>query len=109
MIDSPETFQLLQSHQELFRHSVSIVEPWENAGINLEGGAVRASKNVAYILQQTADADSILYPVWQSGVKNPEQMASVLSAGIATVAQGGNPSAHDPSSFDGSADTMDDL
>ena len=46
---------------EIYRHSVSVLEPWKNVGINLQGESVRASKNIAYILQQVADADTILY------------------------------------------------
>ena len=56
---------------EIYRQSVAVVEPWPNVGINLRGEPVRASKNVAYILQQVADADTILYPVWQSGIPHP--------------------------------------
>ncbi len=93
---------------EIFRQSVSIVEPWPNVGVNLQGETVRASKNVAYLLQQIADADSILYPIWQSGVAHPHRLANILSAGIATVFQGGNPSAYDPASFDGTNASLED-
>ncbi|MEP4484318.1 MAG: hypothetical protein ABJ013_01710 [Halioglobus sp.] len=94
---------------QVFRNSISVVEPWKNVGINVQGEEVRASKNIAYILQQVADADTTLYPVWQSGIKEPERLASVMSAGLATVVQGGNPSAYDPDSFSGSAAPLDDL
>ncbi|GHD31657.1 hypothetical protein [Parahalioglobus pacificus] len=94
---------------EIYRHSVSVIEPWENVGINEQGEAVRASKNIAYVLQQVADADTILYPVWESGVHDPERLASVFSAGIATVVQGGNPSVHDASSFDGAKANLEDM
>lgn len=94
---------------QVFRNSVSVVEPWKNVGINVQGEEVRASKNVAYILQQVADADTTLYPVWQSGITDPARLASVMSAGLATVVQGGNPSAHDPDSFNGSAAPLDDI
>ena len=109
VIASHEEMDLLLGLPEVYRHSVSVVEPWENVGINLEGEAVRASKNVAYILQQVADADSILYPVWSSGIVNAQRFASILSAGIATVIQGGNPSVHDASSFDGSRASLEDI
>ena len=46
---------------------------------------MRASKNIAYLLQQIADADTVLFPVWQSGIDHADRMANVLSAGIATV------------------------
>jgi hypothetical protein len=61
------------------------------------------------MLQQIADADTILYPVWRSGIENPGRLANVLSAGIATVVQGGNPSVHDPSSFDGANASLEDI
>ena len=109
VIASRDELDLLLGLPEIFRNSVSVIEPWENVGINVQGEAVRASKNIAYILQQVADADSILYPIWQSGVVSPQRLANVLSAGIATVVQGGNPSAHDASSFDGSRASLSDI
>jgi hypothetical protein len=109
VISSRTEMDVLLGLPEIYRHSVSVLEPWKNVGINLQGESVRASKNVAYILQQVADADTILYPLWQSGVTNPHRLAGVLSAGIATVVQGGNPSAHDPASFNGSAASLSDI
>lgn len=109
VIDDGRALELLLGLPEIFRQSVSIVEPWPNVGINLQGESVRASKNVAYILQQAADADSILYPVWKSGIPHPARLANVLSAGMATVIEGGNPSAYDPASFDGINASADDI
>jgi hypothetical protein len=109
VIEGPEHLRLLLEMPELYRQSVAVVEPWSSVGTNPQGESVRASKNLAYILQQVADADTILYPVWQSGIRNPERLANVLSAGIATVIQGGNPSVHDPSSFNGANVGLDDL
>jgi len=94
---------------EIFRQSISIVEPWPDVGVNLFGEKVRASKNVAYILQQVADADSVLYPLWKSGIANPDRLANVLSAGMAIVFEGGDPSVHDPSTFDGSSTSLEDI
>ena len=109
VIGGPHELDLLLRIPDVYRHSVSVVEPWENVGINVQGEAVRASKNTAYILQQVADADSILYPLWQSGSVNPQRLANVLSAGIATVIQGGNPSVYDPASFDGAKAGVEDI
>ncbi len=109
VIESQRELEFLLGMPEVYRQSVSIIEPWPHVGINPHGEGVRASKNVAYILQQVADADSILYPVWQSGIQHPERLANVLSAGIATVIQGGNPSAHDASTFDGANASLDDI
>lgn len=109
IVDSNDKLDLLLQLPDVFRHSVSVIEPWKNVGINLQGEEVRASKNVAYVLQQVADADTILYPLWNSGVVNPERMAAVMSSGLATIVQGGNPSAWDPSSFDEGAASLEDL
>ncbi|MEJ2531933.1 MAG: hypothetical protein P8Y92_09065 [Halioglobus sp.] len=109
VIGSRAELDALLGLPEIYRHSVSVIEPWKNVGINLQGEEVRASKNIAYILQQVADADTILYPVWQSGVANPGRLASILSAGLATVIQGGNPSVHDAASFDGASASLEDI
>jgi hypothetical protein len=52
VIESPAHLQLLLGMPELYRQSVAVIEPWEHVGNNLRGEAVRASKNIAYILQQ---------------------------------------------------------
>ncbi|MEM1114661.1 MAG: hypothetical protein AAGI11_22300 [Pseudomonadota bacterium] len=109
VVTGRDELDLLLSLPEVYRHSVSVVEPWKNVGINLQGEEVRASKNTAYILQQVADADTILYPLWQSGLANPERLADILSAGVATIVQGGNPSVYDAGSFDGSRAGIEDL
>ena len=103
VIESPDHLRVLLDMPEIYRQSVAVVEPWSHVGTNPHGEPVRASKNIAYILQQVADADTILFPLWQSGVQNPERMANILSAGIATIVQGGNPSVHDARSFDGAS------
>jgi len=109
VIERSEHLKALMQLPEVYRHSVAVIEPWPNVGTNPAGETVRASKNIAYILQQVADADTILHPVWRSGIQNPERLANVLSAGIATIVQGGNPSVHDPRSFDGGAAGLDDI
>ena len=109
IIEGPEHLRQLLLMPELYRQSVSLIEPWPDVGLNPRGETVRASKNIAYVLQQIADADTILYPVWRSGIENPVRLANVLSAGIATVVQGGEPSVHDPRSFDGGKAGLEDL
>ncbi len=109
VIEGPEHFRVLLDVPEVYRQSVSIVEPWASVGTNPRGEPVRASKNVAYILQQVADADTILFPVWQSGIGHAERLANVLSAGIATIVQGGCPSVHDASSFQGARAGLEEL
>jgi len=109
VIERPEHLRALMQMPELYRQSVSVIEPWPNVGTNPRGETVRASKNIAYVLQQVADADTILYPVWRSGIQDPERLANILSAGIATIVQGGNPSVHDPGSFDGGNAPLEDI
>ena len=106
IIEGPQ--HLLQV-PELYRQSVAIIEPWPDVGTDPRGEQVRASKNIAYMLQQIADADTILYPAWRSGIDNPGRLANVLSAGIATVVKGGNPPVHDARSFDGGKAGLEDL
>lgn len=109
VIESEKHLDVLLGLPEIYRQSVAIVEPWPSVGTNGLGEPVRASKNVAYVLQQIADADTILFPVWHSGIRHPERLANVLSAGIATIVQGGCPSVHDESSFAGSSAQLDHL
>jgi len=109
VIETHEHLQALLQIPELYRQSVAVIEPWPSVGTNQRGETVRASKNVAYVLQQVADADTILYPVWKSGIRHPERLANALSAGIATIVQGGNPSVHDARSFDGSNASLEDI
>jgi hypothetical protein len=109
VIEGPQHLQHLLQVPELYRQSVAIIEPWPDVGTNPRGEQVRASKNIAYMLQQIADADTILSPVWRSGIENPGRLANVLSAGIATVVQGGNPSVHDARSFDGGRAGLEEL
>jgi|APFre7841882724_1041349.scaffolds.fasta_scaffold02455_4 hypothetical protein len=109
VIEGPQHLQHLLQVPELYRQSVATIEPWPDAGTNPRGEQVRASKIIAYMLQQIADADTILYPVWRSGIENPGRLANVLSAGIATVVQGGNPSVHDARSFDGGKASLEEL
>lgn len=109
VIDSSHELSQLLQLPELFRQSISIVEPWPHVGVNLQGETVRASKNVAYLLQQIADADSILFPIWQSGISHPQRLANVLSGCIATIFEGGNPSAYDAATFDGNNASLEDI
>ena len=109
VIRGPGELELLLTMPEVYRQGVHVVEPWENVGINLQGEGVRASKNIAYILQQVADCDTILYPLWESGVFNAKRLAHTTSAGIATVVQGGNPSAYEPQSFAGANPSLDEI
>ncbi|MDJ0732779.1 MAG: hypothetical protein QNJ47_01630 [Nostocaceae cyanobacterium] len=102
VIDSQETFEYLMSNPQLFRNAITIIEPWEHVGHNPHGEDVRASINVAYLVQKIADCDSILFPLWSSGLFNLDQLIPVISSGLAIVMEGGDPSVRNPDSFAGS-------
>ena len=102
VIDSREAFEYLMTNPQLFRNAIAIIEPWEHVGYNPRGEHVRASVNVAYLAQKIADCDSILFPLWSSGLFDLDKFVSVISSGMAIVIEGGDPSVRNPKSFTGS-------
>lgn len=102
VIDSQEAFEYLMMNPQLFRNAIAIIEPWEHVGYNPLGEHVRASVNVAYINQKIADCDSILFPLWSSGLFDLNKLIPIISSGLAIVVEGGDPTLRDPSSFEGS-------
>jgi hypothetical protein len=100
-------FLALRPH--LLRATALIVEPWDHVGHNPAGEPLRASKNVAYLLQRIADCDSVLVPVWQTGVFEPEALAALAAASLAVVFEGGAPSVHEEASFGSPACPRADL
>jgi len=101
VINSPAELEFLMQHPALFRNAIAIIEPWEHVGKNPLGENVRASLNVAFIAQKIADCDSILFPVWSSGLLAPEVVVPLITSGLAVVVEGGDPSVRDASTFDG--------
>ena len=101
VIDSEEAFNYLMTNPQLFRNAIAIIEPWQHVGNNPLGEEVRASINVAYLVQKLADCDSILFPFWSSGIFDLEKLVSVISSGLAIVIEGGDPSVRDPNTFAG--------
>lgn len=99
VINSQKDFEFLMKHPRLFRNAIAIVEPWEHVGYNPLGEHVRASLNVAYIAQTIADCDSILFPLWSSGLLDLEAIIPIISSGLAVVVEGGDPSVRDASTF----------
>lgn len=99
VVRSPTDLDTLTAHPALLRQSIAIIEPWEHVGINDLEEPVRASKNIAYVAQKVADADSILYPIWSSGVPNLDRLVPLMTAGLAIIVEEGNPSVHDAASF----------
>ncbi len=102
VIDSQEAFDYLLTNPQLFRNAVAIVEPWQHVGHNPLGEEVRASINVAYLMQKLADCDSILFPLWSSGPLDLDKLVPVISSGLAIVVEGGDPSVYNPETFAGS-------
>lgn len=109
VIHSQKELEFLMKNPALFRNAISIIEPWEHVGHNPLGESVRASVNVAYITQKIADCDSILFPLWSSGLFDPNVVVPLMASGLAVVVEGGNPSARDATTFEGSNCSLDDL
>ncbi|WP_341530652.1 hypothetical protein WKK05_16065 [Nostoc sp. UHCC 0302] len=99
VIHSWKDLEFLLLHPNLFRKSITIIEPWHHVGANALGEEVRASNNVAYIAQKVADMDSILLPVWSTGVIDLDLVVPAITSGYAVVVEGGNPSVYDPSGW----------
>jgi hypothetical protein len=109
VVSSRAELEFLALHPRLVRSAVAIVEPWDHVGRDAAGQPLRASTNVAYLLQKTADCDSILFPVWQSGVLDLEVLVPVLGSCVGVIFEGGDPSVHDPSTFSHPICPRDDL
>ncbi|MEB3277925.1 MAG: hypothetical protein VKK42_03250 [Lyngbya sp.] len=109
VIYSEKELAFLMQHPILFRNAISIIEPWEHVGQNPSGEEVRASLNVAYIAQKIADCDSILFPLWSSGLFDPDVVVPLITSGLAVIVEGGNPSVRDGATFAGSNCSLDDL
>ena len=77
-------------HPRLFRNAIAIIEPWHHVGHNPNGEEVQASVNVAYLVQKIAVCDSIVFPLWSSGLLAPDFIAPIISSGIAVVMKGGD-------------------
>jgi hypothetical protein len=109
IVHSRADLEALALHPLQLQNAVTIIEPWEDVGRNAAGEPLRASTNVAYVLQKIADCDSILLPVWSSGVADLDLLVPLLSSSLAVVFEGGAPSVYDESSFSRPACTRDHL
>ncbi|MDY6805658.1 MAG: hypothetical protein SXA11_17875 [Cyanobacteriota bacterium] len=99
VINSREDLEFLATHPSLFRNAIMIIEPWNNVGINDLDEEVRASKNVAFMAQKIADCDSVLFPVWSTGVIDLDLVVPIASSSMAIVLEGGAPSVYDPTQW----------
>lgn len=109
VINSREDLEFLLKNPNLYRKSITIIEPWVHVGFNSLGEDVRASKNVAYIAQKVADMDSILLPVWSCGVIDPDIVIPAITSGYAVVVEGGDPSTYDASTWTSPACSREDM
>ena len=109
VVNSPAELDYLLRNPRLYRNAIAIIEPWHHVGHNPQGEEVRASLNVAYLAQKIADCDSVAFPMWSSGLLNPEIIVPVISSGIAIVIEGGDSSVRDKTTFDGAKCSLDDL
>ena len=67
-IKSQEDLDTLINTPFAFNQSTCIVEPANHVGFNTIDEPVRASINVAWLTQRIADCDSIVFPLWKSGL-----------------------------------------
>lgn len=109
VINSRKDFEFLLLHPNLLRKSIIIIEPWEHVGVNTFDEEVRASKNVAYVAQKVADMDSILFPVWSTGIIDPELVVGAISSSYAVLVEGGDPSVYDASTWTSPACPREDM
>ncbi|AFZ12726.1 hypothetical protein Cri9333_1842 [Crinalium epipsammum PCC 9333] len=109
VINSQSDLEFLLKNPSLFRNSITIIEPWEHVGANALGEDVRASRNVAFIAQKVADMDSILLPVWSSGVLDLEIVVPAITSGYAVIVEGGDPSTYDASTWTSPACSRSDM
>jgi hypothetical protein len=109
VINSRPDLDFLLLHPNLLRNCITIIEPWEHVGLNAKGEDGRASKNVAYIAQKVADMDSVLLPVWSTGVLDPEIVVPAINSGYAVVVEGGDPSTYDASTWTSPACPREDM
>ena len=109
IINSEAELDFLMRHPRLFRNAIAIIEPWHHVGHNPQGEEVRASLNIAYLAQKIADCDSIVFPMWSSGLLDPEAVVPVISSGIAIVMEGGDSSVRDKNTFDEANCSLEDM
>ncbi len=99
VLQTHEEVDLLLQHPDLYQNSLMIIEPWEHVGVNDRGEPVRASKNIAFLAQRVADCDSILWPLWDSGLIDLERIIPILNGSLGVIVEGGKPSIYAPSQW----------
>ena len=108
IIESDKDMMWFMKNPQSLNNTISIIEPAEHVGHNLYkdenglGEEVRASSNIAYISRIISDCDSLLFPIWKSGVLDNDLMMNILRSSMAIVVEGGHPSVRDAKSFENS-------
>ena len=72
---------------DISKNVISIIEPANHVGLNPQVEGVRASSNIAYIGRIVADCDSILFPLWESGVSNIDNLLKVLQLSLIHISE----------------------
>lgn len=109
IVKNSSDLQYILSNSNIIKNAVSIIEPSDHVGENNDGEGVRASSNIAYICRMVADCDSVLFPLWESGISNMDNLIEVLQNSRAIVVEGGHPSVSDSSTFDNSNVSLKEL
>ena len=109
VVASESDLNYLVNNPSLYGNAICIVEPWDHVGFHPNGASVRASKNVAYIAQKIADCGSILFPIWQLGVKDIRKIIEIISRSALFVFEGGNASVNNPEEWTYESCSLDDM
>ena len=109
VVNNNEELKWLISNPKSFRNAVCIIEPADHVGQNNARENVRASSNIAFLCRTIADCDSILFPLWQSGMLDEDSLHHVFETSLAVIVEGGHPTAKDASSFDNQNISLDEL
>ena len=99
IIKEESDLNYILNNPDISKNAISIIEPSDHVGENPKGEGVRASSNIAYISRMVADCDSILFPLWESGISNIDNLKKVLQNSLAIIVEGGYPSAKDKDTF----------
>lgn len=109
VVTSASDLDYLVNNPRLYGNSVCIIEPWDHVGFHPDGTPVRASENIAYIAQKIADCGSILFPIWQLGVKDIRKIIEIVSRSPLFVFEGGHASVDKPEEWAHHSCSLDDM
>lgn len=109
VITSASDLDYLVNNPRLYGNAICIVEPWDHVGFHPDETRVRASKNIAYIAQKIADCGSILFPIWQLGVKDIRKIIEIISRSALFVFEGGHASVDKPEEWIYESCSLDDM